>query len=63
MKNISHELKSQITSKQAIGSLIAALDKVGFSDSMDAAAVVIEFESSPNQLPKNKAETLYTNRW
>lgn len=63
MDTMSYELKNQITSKQAVGSLIAAFEKIGYVDSMDATAVIIEFEKSLSQLSKQNAETLYSERW
>lgn len=61
--NFSHVLNNCITSKQAVGSLIAAFDKVGYADSMDAAAIIIEFEDLLKQMSEEEAEKLYNERW
>ena len=61
--NLAYKLNSQISRKQSIGSLIAALDKVGYADSMDAAALILEFEELLNQMPTEEAETMYKERW
>ncbi|GFN33859.1 hypothetical protein [Paenibacillus xylaniclasticus] len=61
--NLAYKLNSQISYKQSIGSLIAALDKVGYADSMDAAALILEFEELLNQMPTEEAETIYKERW
>lgn len=63
MDNLSQDLRNQINSKRAVGSLIAAFEKIGYIDSMDAAAVVIEFENSLSRLSKESAEKLYAERW
>ncbi|WP_068773773.1 hypothetical protein [Paenibacillus sp. FJAT-26967] len=60
---ISHVLRKQLTYKHVIGSLIAAFDKVGYSDSMDAAAIIIEFEQFLKQMPSEEAENVYKERW
>lgn len=61
--NLSHILSNQITFKLAIGALIAALDKLGYVDSMDAAAIILEFEQLLNQMSIEEAENLYYERW
>lgn len=63
MDNLSQDLRNQINSKRAVGSLIAVFEKFGYIDSMDAAAVVIEFENSLSRLSKESAEKLYAERW
>lgn len=61
--NISHSISNQITFKQAIGSLIAAFDKVGYADSMDASAIILEFEELLKQMPIEEAKDIYKERW
>ncbi|WP_442602774.1 hypothetical protein [Paenibacillus sp. KN14-4R] len=61
--NFSHTLNNCITSKQAVGSLIAAFEKVGYADSMDVAAVIIEFENLLQRLSIAEVENLYKERW
>lgn len=61
--NLSHILSNHITFKRAIGSLIAAFDKVGYVDPMDAAAIILEFEQHLKQMPIEEAEKLYKERW
>lgn len=45
----------KITSTQAIGYLIAAVNKVKFPDAMDAANLVLTFEELLNQLSNEEA--------
>lgn len=54
--NEERALRKQITFKQAIGSLIAAFDKVGYADSMDAAAIILTFEKHLTQMNLEEAE-------
>ncbi|WP_240418714.1 hypothetical protein [Paenibacillus periandrae] len=61
--NFSNVLNNHITSKQAVGSLIAAFDKVGYADSMDAAMIIIKFEDFLKQMPVVDAENFYEERW
>ncbi|BCG60451.1 hypothetical protein [Paenibacillus sp. URB8-2] len=61
--NFFHILSNQISFKQAIGTLIAVLDKVGYVDPIDAAAVILEFEQLLKQMPLEETEKLYTVRW
>lgn len=56
-------MSNQITIKHATGALIAAFDKVGYVDSMDAAAIILEFEQLLNQMSIEEAENLYNERW
>lgn len=60
---LSNILSNQITIKHATGALIAAFDKVGYVDSMDAAAIILEFEQLLNQMSIEEAENLYNERW
>ncbi|WP_055107612.1 hypothetical protein [Paenibacillus ihumii] len=60
---LSNILSNQITIKQAIGALIAAFDKVGYVDSMDVAAIILEFEQLLNQMSIEEAENLYNKHW
>lgn len=61
--NLSHILSNQITFKLAIGALIAAFDKVGYVDPIDAAAIILEFEQLLHQMPLEEAENLNSERW
>lgn len=61
--NFSYVLNNHITLKQAVGSLIAAFDKVGYADSMDAAVIIIKFEDLLKQMPVEDAENFYKERW
>ncbi|MFH5181451.1 hypothetical protein ACHHV8_01700 [Paenibacillus sp. TAB 01] len=63
LDNIACMLRTQITFKQAIGSLIVAFDKVGYADSMDAAAIILEFGQLLEQMPAVEAENIFTERW
>lgn len=53
----------KITSTQAIGYLIAAVNKVKFPDAMYAANLVLTFEELLNQLSNEEAEQKYREVW
>ncbi|AVV56268.1 hypothetical protein C7121_08975 [Paenibacillus glucanolyticus] len=53
----------KITHTQAIGYLIAAVEKVQFPEAMDAAYVVITFEELLNELSSEEAEKIYREVW
>lgn len=61
--SISHDDDNQITSKHAVGSLIATFDKIKYADSLDAAAIILEFEDNLKQIAKEEAENIYLERW
>lgn len=60
---LSRNLSSKITYKQATGTLIAAFNNIGLVDSMDAAAVILEFEKLLDQMTLEEAENLYKESW
>ncbi|ASS68157.1 MULTISPECIES: hypothetical protein [Paenibacillus] len=53
----------KITHTQAIGYLIAAVEKVQFPEAMDAAYVVLTFEELLNELSSEEAEKIYREVW
>ncbi len=61
--SISHDDGNQITSKYMVCSLIATFDKIKYADSLDAAAIILEFEDNLKQIAKEEAENIYLERW
>jgi hypothetical protein len=61
--NLAYHLSDRITVKRAVGTLIASLNKVGYLEAMDAAAIILEFEQLLGQLPLEEAENIYKERW
>lgn len=61
--NLSEELRNRITYRQAIGTLVCAFEKVGYVDSMDAAAIILEFEKLLKEIATEEAEIIYSERW
>ncbi|NGP58568.1 hypothetical protein FLT15_09220 [Paenibacillus thiaminolyticus] len=61
--NLTYQLRNQITTKRAVGSLIASLNKVGYLDAMDAAEIILEFEQFLEQLSIEEAENICKERW
>lgn len=53
----------KITHTQAIGYLIATVEKVHFPEPMDAAYVVLTFEELLNELSNEEAEKIYREVW
>ncbi len=53
----------KITHTQAIGYLIAAVNKVQFPETIDAAYVVLTFEELLNELSSEEAEKIYREVW
>lgn len=43
--SISHDINNQTDTKHVVDSLIAAIDKVGYSNSLDVATIIMEFEN------------------
>lgn len=61
--NLAYHLSNQITAKRAVGTLIASLNKVGYLEAMDAAAIILEFEQLLEQLSLEEAENICKERW
>ncbi|UJF33756.1 hypothetical protein [Paenibacillus hexagrammi] len=61
--NLTYQLCNQITAKRAVGTLIASLNKVGYLEAMDAAAIILEFEQLLEQLSLEEAENICKERW
>ncbi|GMX66752.1 hypothetical protein Elgi_60240 [Paenibacillus elgii] len=61
--NLSYTLGNRTTYRQAIGTLVAAFEKVGFTDSMEAAAIILEYEQLLIQMTSDEAENIYKERW
>ncbi len=61
--NLTYQVDNQITAKRAVGTLIASLNKVGYLDAMDAAAIILEFEQLLEQLSLEEAENICKERW
>ena len=63
LENLAHSVLSQISLKQAVGTLISAFDKIGYSDAIDASAVILHFEEFLIQMPAEEAKRVYDERW
>ncbi|OZB96547.1 hypothetical protein [Paenibacillus sp. XY044] len=59
---MTHTFKTY-TLEQAVGSLIAAFDKIGYSEPLEVASIIIEFEDFLNQLSTEEAVNIYNERW
>lgn len=63
IENVAYSLHTQMNLKQAVGILIGAFDKVGYTDAMDTAAVIIKFEELFEQMSAEEAKNKYVERW
>lgn len=61
--NLLYELSDYITSRQAVGALIAAFDKVGYPEAFDAANIILKFEENLLEMSSDEKNKVYKDRW
>ncbi|WP_373233159.1 hypothetical protein [Cohnella sp.] len=63
IENVAFNLYTKINLRQAAGTLIGAFDKVGYTDAVDTAAVILKFEELLQQMSAEEAINVYVDRW
>jgi hypothetical protein len=61
--NLHHDFSNLITSIQAIGALVAAFDKVGYPEAIDASAIILQYVENIREMSSQDMEKVYKERW